>query len=151
MSDYVIRKGQLDDIDVIADFNVRHAAEVEDTQLDLETCQAASRAVFEDPTKGTYFVAEHDGCVVACLLSVPEWSDWRNGTVVWIHSVYVVAEHRRRGVYRRLYEHLKHLVMNDPDLKGLRLYVDKRNTRAQMAYRALGMTDEHYALFEWLK
>lgn len=151
MSDYIVREGRPEDVETLAEFNLRHAAEVEDTQLDLETCRAASRAVFEDPRKGTYYVAEHDGRVVAGLLTVPEWSDWRNGTVIWIHSVYVLPEHRRQGIYRKIYDHLKAQVLTDDNLKGLRLYVDKRNSRAQATYRALGMTDEHYALFEWLK
>ncbi len=108
------------------------------------------QAVIDDPRKGTYWVSERDGALVGCLLTVPEWSDWRNGTVLWIHSVYVVPEARGLGVYKSLYRHLQHRVHESDDLRGLRLYVDKRNHNAQRAYEALGMTAEHYHLYEWL-
>jgi ribosomal protein S18 acetylase RimI-like enzyme len=54
-------------------------------------------------------------------------------------------------VFRRLYEHLRARVLSRPDLKGLRLYVDRRNGDAQAIYERLGMTAEHYQLFEWMK
>jgi ribosomal protein S18 acetylase RimI-like enzyme len=71
--------------------------------------------------------------------------------VLWIQSVYVLPEWRRRGIYKKLYEHLKRQVEQSPDLRGLRLYVDQRNTAAQEVYERLGMTKEHYQLYEWLK
>ena len=37
-------------------------------------------------------MAEADGAVVASALITYEWSDWRNGQVWWIQSVYVVPE-----------------------------------------------------------
>ena len=43
------------------------------------------------------------------------------------------------------------IVDEDEGLVGLRLYVDKRNTGAQGTYEALGMTREHYHLYEWMK
>ena len=36
-------------------------------------------------------------------------------------------------------------------IRGLRLYVDKRNQAAARVYEKLGMTREHYDLFEWLE
>jgi RimJ/RimL family protein N-acetyltransferase len=49
-----------------------------------------------------------------------------------------------------MYLHLKDRVASDSGLAGLRLYVDKRNARAARVYDALGMSREHYDLFEWL-
>jgi GNAT superfamily N-acetyltransferase len=108
-------------------------------------------AVLNDSHKGEYFIAELDDEPVGCLLTLPEWSDWRNGTVLWIHSVYVIPPLRGSGVYRQLYLHLKEKVMADQSLRGLRLYVDKTNQKAQTVYAKLGMTKEHYELFEWMK
>ncbi len=130
------------------------ARETEDLELDRDTVTRGVEAVFADPAKGAYWVAEREGAaepVVGGLLTTFEWSDWRNGTVLWIQSVYVVPEERGRGVYRALYEHLRHRVAGDPDLKGIRLYVDRRNMGAQRVYERLGMTREHYDTFEWLK
>ena len=146
-----VRAGRLTDKDAIADFQLRLAAETEDFHLDKDTVWQGVQAVFDDPRKGRYWVAELDGRVAGCLLTVPEWSDWRNGTVLWIHSVYVAPECRRRGVYRALYEHLHRMIEQDDSLKGLRLYVEKSNLPARRTYEALGMNGEHYQTYEWLK
>ena len=146
-----IRPGLLFDIQTIADFQVKMAFETENLKLDPPTVELGVAAVFDDPSKGKYWLAEAEGKVVGCLLTVPEWSDWRNGTVLWIHSVYVVPEFRKKGVFRQLYSHLKSMVESSRDLRGLRLYVEKANHPAQKVYESLGMSGEHYHLFEWLK
>ncbi len=146
-----IRPGLLFDIDSIAEFQVKMAFETEKMELHLPTVKLGVSAVMDDPSKGKYWLAEVDGQVVGCLLTVPEWSDWRNGTVLWIHSVYVIPEYRKHGVFKSLYQHLTKLVNESSDLRGLRLYVDKTNLSAQKVYEKLGMSGEHYHLFEWMK
>ncbi|MFP4055457.1 MAG: N-acetyltransferase family protein [Candidatus Brocadiia bacterium] len=137
--------------DTIAELQLRLCRESEGVELDPATVRQGVRAALDDPAKGRYWVAEEGGRIVGCLLAVPEWSDWRNATVLWIHSLYVVPEARRRGAFKALYAHLKRQVERSPQLAGLRLYVDKRNRQAQKAYEALGMSREHYHLYEWLK
>ena len=149
--DIHIRPGLLFDIQIIADYQIAMALETENLKLDPETVFLGVSAVMDDPSKGKYWLAEVGGQVVGCLLTVPEWSDWRNGTVLWIHSVFVHADFRQHGVYKKLYGHLKTMVESSGDLRGLRLYVDKTNAKAQKVYEALGMSGEHYHLFEWLK
>jgi ribosomal protein S18 acetylase RimI-like enzyme len=146
-----IRAASRADAADILDFQLRLARETEDLELDREALARGVAAVFADPAKGTYQMAERGGRAVGCLLLTPEWSDWRDGTVLWIQSVYVVPEERGRGVYRALYEQVKRQVEGSAALKGVRLYVDKRNQAAQSVYERLGMTREHYELFEWLK
>lgn len=146
-----IRQAVPADAGQIADFQVRLAMESEGLALDAPTVGRGVQAVFENPALGTYYVAAEGGRVLACLLVVNEWSDWRNGMVWWIHSLYVLPEARGRGVFRAMYEKLQSLIRQTPSLRGLRLYVDKRNVSAQKAYDALGMTAEHYHLYEWLK
>jgi GNAT superfamily N-acetyltransferase len=151
MMKITIRPGLLFDIETIADYQIKMAFETEALKLDPETVSKGVSAVFDDPAKGKYWLAEVDGNVVGCLLTIPEWSDWRNGTVLWIHSVYVLPDFRGKGVYRKLYLHLKDMVEKSSDLRGLRLYVDKTNNKAQKVYEVLGMSGEHYHLYEWLK
>jgi GNAT superfamily N-acetyltransferase len=134
----------------IVDFQIAMARETEDFALDRETCTRGVAAVFDDPSKGRYFVAEADGKVAASLLITFEWSDWRNGVVWWIQSVYVRPEYRKQGIYARLYEHVKQQA-SDPSIKGIRLYVEKRNAVAQKVYERCGMNGEHYQVFEWMK
>ena len=146
-----VRKARRDEIELIANFQVLMAKETENLTLQKETVCKGVKALFEHPERGEYIVALRDGEVVGCLLLLPEWSDWRCGTVLWIHSVYVVEQARRQGVYTLLYENVKERVENNPELKGIRLYVDESNKKAQSTYEALGMNGDHYRLYEWLK
>jgi GNAT superfamily N-acetyltransferase len=146
-----VRPGLLFDIGTIADYQVKMAWETEQLKLDSPTVELGVAAVFDDPSKGKYWLAEVNGEVVGCLLTVPEWSDWRNGTVLWIHSVYVRPDFRKHGVFRKLYSHLRTMVEGSKDLRGLRLYVEKANHTAQKVYESLDMSGEHYHLYEWLK
>lgn len=146
-----IRPATPEDAAVIADFQILMARETEGMELDPSTVRAGVGAVFADPSKGTYYVAEADGQVVASLLTVSEWSDWRCRTILWIHSVYVTPTHRRRGIFGALYGHLKERVQSDPALGGLRLFVERDNHTAQQTYTQMGMDGEHYRMFEWMK
>lgn len=146
-----IRRGRRQDAPYIINFQIRMAKEAEDLTLDRPTVEKGVQAVFDDPHKGAYWIAELDGEVASCLLTVPEWSDWRNGTVLWIHSVYVIPSARRRGIFRMMYENLKTTVEQSADLRGLRLYVERENERAQKTYTAMEMDGNHYKLFEWMR
>jgi len=150
-ADIHIRPAAGHDHRTIVAFQCRMAHETENLTLDENTVAAGVRTVLDEPARGCYWLAELSGHIVGCLLTLPEWSDWRNGTVLWIHSVYVRPEFRRRGVFRALYQHVARIVECDSSLKGLRLYVDRRNLAARKTYEALGMDGEHYQLYEWLK
>ena len=151
MQSVTFRDAQPSEAGRIVEFQVRMARETEHLDLDAITCRRGVDAVFEDPTKGRYFVADREGEVVGSLLVTYEWSDWRGLTVWWIQSVFVVSEMRRQGVYAGLYRHVRELVDQEPDVAGIRLYVDRRNTPAQEVYRRLGMNGEHYLVYEWMK
>ena len=138
------------DIETIASFQCRLAAESENLTLDPGTVRKGVQAVVDDPNRGRYWLAEVDGQTVACLMILHEWSDWRNAAVWWIHSLYVLPEFRRRGVLKALYGRLRSLVEADPSLRGLRLYVEKDNRTAMATYEALGMDGRHYKLYEWM-
>jgi ribosomal protein S18 acetylase RimI-like enzyme len=135
----------------IVEFQIAMARETEDFALDRAICTKGVRAVFADRSLGRYFVADSDSQLVASLMITPEWSDWRNGVVWWIQSVYVRPEFRRRGIYAGLYNHVKQIADRDLNVRGIRLYVDRRNTPAQEVYRRMGMNGEHYQVFEWMK
>ena len=146
-----IRRGVLTDLECIVEFQIAMAWETESITLDRDTVTCGLWAFFDYPTKGTNGLAERDGQRVGGLLILPEWSDWRNGTVLWIHSVYVVPEARKNGVFQELFRTIQAEVEKSPALKGLRLYVDKTNEKAQRIYTGLGMRNDHYEMFEWLK
>lgn len=145
------RDATLSDAESIIEFQLAMARETEDLELDRATLTRGVHAVFADANLGRYFVAEVDGVVAASLMITYEWSDWRAGTVWWIQSVYVSPFHRRRGMYAGLYSHVRAIVERDETIRGIRLYVDRRNTSAQEVYTRLGMNGEHYQVFEWMK
>lgn len=146
-----IREGQPKDQNVIVQFQENMAQETEHISLDHEVVTEGVANLFADPSRGKYYVAEVDGQVIASLMTTYEWSDWRNGTVLWIQSVYVTPAFRGSGVYKQLYHFIQQKVKSDPGLKGIRLYVDKSNEAAQAVYAKLGMDGEHYKVFEWMK
>jgi GNAT superfamily N-acetyltransferase len=146
-----IRKAIQEDANTIVDFQVKMAKETENLELERNIVEKGVEAVFNDSGKGLYFVAEENNIVVASLMITYEWSDWRNGLVYWIQSVYVVDNYRKKGVFRLMYEHIKTKVSQDESLRGIRLYVDKTNTKAINVYNRIGMNGEHYQLFEWMK
>ena len=135
----------------IVAFQLEMALETENFHLDKCTVERGVNAVFKDSEKGTYYVAEIEEEIIGSLLTTFEWSDWRNGRVLWIQSVFVKKNHRGKGVYRLLYQHIKSIVeSNESDFRGIRLYVDKSNAKAQKVYQKLGMQNHHYELFEWM-
>ena len=146
-----IRQAKIAERLVIAGFQIAMAAETENLELDKATVGKGVTSVFEDQSKGRYFVAESNGKVIGSLLVTYEWSDWRNGNIWWIQSVYIKPEYRRKGVYTKMYQHIKSIVENDESLQGIRLYVEKTNTVAQAVYKNLGMNGNHYSTFEWMK
>ena len=146
-----IRLAKPPDAKLIAEFNSASALETENKELIPELITSGVEAVFENPTLGFYVVAEADGAVVACLMVTNEWSDWRNGMFWWIQSVYVHPDYRRRGIYRDMYEFVKTIAKEEPNVCGFRLYVEKENTKAQEAYSSMGMEKTGYRLFEELK
>jgi GNAT superfamily N-acetyltransferase len=149
--DLHVRPAAPTDADTIVQFQLRMAMETEGLCLDGDVVALGVAAVFGDQGKGQYWVAQADGQVVGCMMTTPEWSDWRNGTVLWIQSLYVPPEFRRRGVFRAMYEHVRGVVLAGASLKGLRLYVDAGNASAQATYQAMGMDAEHYRMYEWMK
>lgn len=145
-----IRKAVRENAPSIIEFQEIMALETEGYRLSHDIISAGVYAVFDEPSKGRYFIAESDGKTVSSLLITYEWSDWRNSFVWWIQSVYVITELRRRGIFRMMYSHIRNLAESE-GAAGLRLYVESENINAQKTYEALGMDSTHYRMYEWMR
>jgi len=145
-----IRRAEPSDVDDIVAFNRAMAWETEGKELSLGLIQPGVKGLFDNPQYGFYLVAETEAQVVGSLMVTMEWSDWRNGLLWWIQSVYVRPEWRRCGVYRRLYEKVKSLAREQGGVRGFRLYVEKENQAAHRTYQSLGMQETVYLMFEEL-
>ena len=143
-----VRRATLADLDRIVEFNSALARESEQKVLDALTITSGVRQALTDPARSLYFVAEIDGAVVGQTMVTFEWSDWRNGFVWWIQSVYVDSRFRRRGVFRALHDHVRREARSRPDVCGLRLYVHHDNHRAMNTYAKLGMPRSEYLMCE---
>ena len=143
-----VRRAERRDATHIVGFQQSMALETEGKTLDESFINAGVNAVFADPDKGFYLVAESDGKVVGSLLITYEWSEWRNATFWWIQSVFVDADHRRRGVYTALHDHVLRQARESDEICGVRLYVERNNHIAQQTYKSLGMDHSHYDLYE---
>lgn len=146
-----IRLARRSDIPLLSEFQSRLAQETENVLLDKNIVELGMEAMFDDPSKGQYFIAEHDGEIAGCHSITYEWSDWRNGMVWWLQSVYVVEKYRKFGIFRAMFNNLQNMIASDPNIRGLRLYVDKSNTRAEKVYESMGMNGDHYSVFELMK
>jgi len=143
-----IRKATPADLATIVDFNRCMALETEDKVLDPQVLAAGVTAALADRHKAVYFVAEDDQQIVGQLSITLEWSDWRNGWLWWFQSVYVRPEARRRGGFKALYQHVYQTARADPEVIGLRLYVEKDNHTAQQTYLRLGMAWTPYLILQ---
>ena len=151
--DVGIRRATSSDIETIIEFNQSLASETENRQLNDRLLRDGVRTAVEDQSRCMYFVAEFENRVVGQLMVTFEWSDWRNGWFWWIQSVYVSHDHRKRGVFRKLYEFVRTEGQKADDCCGIRLYVEKENNVAQNAYTNLGMASPGYLVLEedWAK
>ena len=140
-----IRLATVADIPFLVESNAAMALETEHKTLDRETLARGTQAVFDDPRRGSYLIAERDGAVAGCLLITYEWSDWRNGDWWWFQSVYVTPAARRSGIFRVLYAEVERRA-REAGAVGLRLYVERDNARAQQTYASLGMDEEPYKM-----
>ena len=146
-----IRAATKKDIDLIINFQLSMAVETENLVLDREEVSKGVQAIFIDPSKGAYFVAEVERKVVGCCMITYEWSDWRNANIWWLQSLFVQPNWRGRGVFSNIFIFLKDKINKDQKVSGLRLYVDQSNKNAQEIYAHLGMRNDHYSTFEWMK
>jgi ribosomal protein S18 acetylase RimI-like enzyme len=145
--DITLRNAEATDWATIAEFNRALAAETEDKTLDWEIISAGVRRVLADEAKGRYFIAESAGRIVGMTMITYEWSDWRDGWIWWIQSVYVHPEFRGRGVFGRLYRHIL-AVSAAAGVRAVRLYVLNSNTAARAIYARLGMHESGYTVLE---
>ena len=146
--DIQIREAIESDAGQIAEFNARLASETEAIQLLPDVVGPGVEAMLADPSKGRYWVAEAGGRIVGQIMVTYEWSDWRNGMIWWIQSVYVHGEYRRSGVFSTLYRHVESLARKDPGVCGIRLYVERENSRARQTYASLGMSRTDYRIMQ---
>lgn len=147
--DYRIRAANETDLDTLVAFTLREAQEAEGAALDPGAARRGVMAAFRDPPRATYWVVEDSrGRRVASTSVVTEWSNFHGGDYWWIQSLFIVPEHRGRGLLESLLEHLSEAATAAGAL-DLRLYARESNERALRAYRRCGFVPAPYVFMRW--
>jgi GNAT superfamily N-acetyltransferase len=143
-----VRDATPDDADLIADYNRLLALESENKSLDMSVLTAGVRHGLARPELCRYFIATAGGKPVGTTMLTFELTDWRDGVIWWLQSVYVETDYRRHGVFRTIFAHIEALARRTPEVRGLRLYVHRDNQRAMRTYERVGMTKAEYEVYE---
>jgi GNAT superfamily N-acetyltransferase len=152
----LIRDATPDDRPAIVEFNRLLAVETESKVLDPAILDRGVALALAEPDRLRYWVAElcgsSGGRVIGQTAVTREWSDWRNGWLWWLQSVYIHHEFRGQGVFKALYRHIVEQA-RQTNVIGLRLYVENGNHRARQTYQSLGMKPGGYSVLEelWLE
>ncbi len=142
-----IRLATLEDAHYFVEFNTAMAFETEGKTLEQTIVEAAVNAIFDDPNKGFYIVAEDGDEVIGGLLITYEWSDWRDAWWWWIQSVFLRPEARGKRVYSQLNDFVKERANAAGNVYGIRLYVETENVHAQRVYEKVGMERSPYLMY----
>jgi ribosomal protein S18 acetylase RimI-like enzyme len=143
---YRIRRAQAQDLDSLVSFTLAEAREAEGAELDPFIVRRGVEAGLSDRAIAMYWVVESDqGEIVARASALREWSDWHAQYYWWVQSMYVVPDHRGRGLVEMLVGAVSAEARNG-GAADLRLYVHEQNSRAIRAYRRCGFSDLPYRI-----
>ena len=142
-----VREAGQSDVSTLIEYNLSLANETESILLDKDILRLGIEKALE-LNDCRYLVAELNNKIVGQTMVTSEWSDWRNGVIWWMQSVYVNPDYRKRGVFQSILKHIEHLAEKIPEVKALRLYVMDDNQIAQRVYQNLGMNNSNYLVYE---
>ncbi len=148
----IVRPARREDVDSIVAFSAAMALETEGRQLDRARLREGTLSLLTSPERGFFMVAELPEAgghrLVGQLMVTFEWSDWRNGVFWWVQSVYVAPAWRRQGVYRTMHDHIIAKAKAEPQVCGIRLYVEQENRTAHIVYERVGLAPSAYRVYE---
>ena len=143
----IIREAGESDLLSLVAYNLALAKETENLDLNKDTLRLGIQNSFA--LQGChYFVAETEGNVVGQTMITSEWSDWRNGTIWWMQSVYVHPSYRKQGVFSKIFKHIETIAKKKLTIQSLRLYVMKNNQAGLKTYQNVGMNNSGYLVYE---
>ena len=143
----IIREACESDLPSLVEYNLALARETENLDLNKDTLRLGIQNSFA--LQGChYFVAETEGNVVGQTMITSEWSDWRNGTIWWMQSVYVHPSYRKQGVFSKIFKHIETIAKKKSTIQSLRLYVMQNNQAGLKTYQSVGMNNTGYLVYE---
>ena len=143
----LVREANDADVSILVEYNQALANETESIILNEDILRLGIKNALK-LKDCRYLVAEVDNKIVGQSMITSEWSDWRNGVMWWIQSVYVNPEYRKRGIFKNILKYIESLGEKHPEVKALRLYVLQDNKAGIYAYESLGMKNSGYVVYE---
>ncbi|SVB18652.1 uncharacterized protein METZ01_LOCUS171506 [marine metagenome] len=147
VTDIFVREAEQSDVSTLIEYNLSLADETESISLDKNILRLGIEKALE-LNDCRYLAAELDNKIVGQTMVTSEWSDWRNGVIWWMQSVYVNPDYRKRGVFQSILKYIENLAEKTPEVKALRLYVMDDNQIARRAYQNLGIKNSSYLVYE---
>ena len=145
----LVRLAKSSDANTIAIFNKAMALETENKNLPDETILLGVKNLMAQPQFGFYVVAEIENKLLGCLMITYEWSDWRNGIIWWLQSVYVKTDFRKQNVFKNMLQYVESKSQEN-NVASIRLYMEKGNRNAHKTYERCGFQETDYIMFEKL-
>ncbi len=143
-----LRIANVQDAPEIAEFTAQIALETEGIELDPDIVLKGVENGIRQTRYGFYILAEMDQQRIGCLMITYEWSDWRNGVQWWLQSVFVKPGFRGQGIFKMLFNFVLEQAREQPDVCGIRLYVEQANQAAIATYQSLGLNPTGYLVYE---
>jgi GNAT superfamily N-acetyltransferase len=141
----MIREAARADVDHLIAFTMQEAREAEHIELHEPDVRRGVEAAFADPPLARYWIAEYEGRPIANISVVKEWSNFHGGHYWWVQSLFIVEDHRGRGLLEQLFAYIGQ-VGKAEGARDLRLYAHRLNERALTAYRRCGFTGAPYVM-----
>lgn len=111
----------------------------QELQIDVPRARlaAATRGVFEDPSRGSFLLARRDGRAIGLAYLSFQWTLEHGGKIAWLEELYVRPEQRARGLGRELLrEALAHAA--SAGCLAVDLEVEQAHARAAILYQREG-------------
>lgn len=143
---YQLENATSDYIGAIARYNSEMALETEKKFLKSEIVLEATKKVVEDPQFGFSIVAIRGEQLASFLNGCFFFDATSDCLVSFINSVYVTKEHRKKGLFNKMFDGLIEKSQME-GAKAIRLYVDTENLSAKKVYIAIGMRQIDVELF----
>ena len=101
-----VRAAVKEEATILAEFMRIQGKETEDKDIDADLVLKGATSLFDKPKYAEYYVAVENDTVVGMMMIHHEMSPQVGGLIHWINSVYVHPDHRRKGVFRALFNHI---------------------------------------------
>ena len=105
-------------------------------KVDSKHFYLAFDEIMKRDTYASAYILEYGDKVAGYVLLAKTYSQEAGGIVIWVEEIFVEENFRGKGIARAFFEFL--LETKEPDVKRIRLEVEKENEGAVRLYKSIG-------------